>query len=164
AAPLLAQVLTPAINGARPPVSFTPVMEQLLSGLGGKSDWVGRLGSRVLPASVTLVDDPGAKEFSGTRLIGGYSVDNEGVRAQKVTLVENGNLKSELMSRRPGPDFEDSNGHGRSAFLSDARPTMSNVFFTSKETLSPAELKKKFLEECRDQKLAYCLIVREMDN
>src|SRR5580700_1211701 len=27
AAPLLAQVLTPAINGARPPVSFTPVME-----------------------------------------------------------------------------------------------------------------------------------------
>src|SRR5580700_6180344 len=34
AAPLLAQVLTPAINGARPPVSFTPVMEQLLTGLG----------------------------------------------------------------------------------------------------------------------------------
>src|ERR1700720_1635475 len=47
AAPLLAQVLTPAINGARPPVSFTPVMEQLLTGLGGKSDWVGRMGARV---------------------------------------------------------------------------------------------------------------------
>ncbi len=44
AAPLLAEVLGPAMNGARPPVSFTPVMEQLLTGLGGKSDWVGRMG------------------------------------------------------------------------------------------------------------------------
>ena len=66
AAPLLAQVLTPAINGSRPPVSFTPVMEQLLTGLGGKSDWVGRMGARVLPAGVSLVDDPGAKESHGT--------------------------------------------------------------------------------------------------
>ena len=164
AAPLLAQILGPAVNGARPPVSFTPVMEQLLSGLGGKSDWITRIGARVLPASVTVVDDPSAKEFQGTALLGSYAVDDEGVRAQKVTLVENGALKSELMSRRPGPDFDQSNGHGRSAFLSDAKPTMSNLFFTSKETLSPAELKKKFLDECRDQKLAYCLIVREMDN
>jgi TldD protein len=164
AAPLLAQILGPAVNGARPPVSFTPVMEQLLSGLGGKSDWITRIGARVLPASVTVVDDPSAKEFQGTALLGSYAVDDEGVRAQKVTLVENGALKSELMSRRPGPDFDQSNGHGRSAFLSDAKPTMSNLFFTSKETMSPAELKKKFLDECRDQKLAYCLIVREMDN
>jgi TldD protein len=164
AAPLLAQILGPAVNGARPPVSFTPVMEQLLSGLGGKSDWITRIGARVLPASVTVVDDPSAKEFQGTPLLGSYAVDDEGVRAQKVTLVENGTLKRELMSRRPGPDFDQSNGHGRSAFLSDAKPTMSDLFFTSKETLSPAELKKKFLDECRDQKLAYCLIVREMDN
>ena len=164
AAPLLAQILGPAVNGARPPVSFTPVMEQLLSGLGGKSDWITRIGARVLPASVTVVDDPGAKEFQGTPLLGAYAVDDEGVRAQKVTLVENGMLKSELMSRRPGPDFDQSNGHGRSAFLSDAKPTTSNLFFTSKETLSPADMKKKFLDECRAQKLAYCLIVREMDN
>ena len=164
AAPVLAQVLGPAVNGSRPPISFSPVMEQLLSGLGGKSDWVTRLGARVLPASVTVVDDPGAKEFSGTPLIGGYAVDSEGVRAQKVTLVENGNLKGELMSRRPGPDSAQSNGHGRAAFLNDAKPTMSNLFFSSAETLPPADLKKKFLESCRAEKLSYCLVVREMDN
>ena len=59
AGPLLAQVLGPAVSGARPPISFSPVMEQMLSGLGGKSDWVGRLSARVLPPSVTLVDDAG---------------------------------------------------------------------------------------------------------
>jgi len=164
AAPVLAQVLGPAVNGSRPPISFSPVMEQLLSGLGGKSDWVTRLGARVLPASVSVVDDPGAKEFKGTPLIGGYAVDNEGVRAQKVTLVENGNLKGELMSRRPGPDSAQSNGHGRAAFLNDAKPTMSSLFFSSAETLPAAELKKKFLESCRAEKLPYCLVVREMDN
>ena len=164
AAPLLAEVLTPAINGARPPLSFTPVMEQLLTGLGGKSDWVGRLGARVLPASVSLVDDPTAKEFHGTPLFGGFAVDDEGVRAQKVDIVDDGIVKELLMSRRPGPDSEKSNGHGRAALLNDGRPTMSNLFFNSTETESPADLKKKFLDECRQEKLSYCLVVREMDN
>ena len=164
AASIVAQVLGPAVNGARPPISFSPVMEQMLGNLGGKSDWVGRLGARVLPSGVTAVDDPGAKDFHGTPLIGGYAVDDEGVRAEKVTLVESGNFKGELMSRRPGPDSSQSNGHGRAAFLNDAKPTMSNLFFSSAETLSAADLKKKFLDSCRAEKLNYCLVVREMDN
>ena len=164
AALLLAQVLGPAMNGSRPPLAFQPVVEQMLSGLGGKSDWAGRIGSRVLPATVSLVDDPSAKDFHGTPLLGEYAVDDEGVRAQKITVVDKGNLKELLMSRRPGPDSESSNGHGRSGFLTDARPTMSNLFFNASETLPPAELKKKFLDQCRSEKLDYCLIVREMDN
>ncbi len=164
AAPLLAQILGPNLNGARPPLAFAPVMEQLLNSLGGKSDWVGRLGARVLPATVALVDDPSAKDFHGDPLLGGYVVDEEGVKAQKVTLVENGVFKNELMSRRPGPDFDQSNGHGRAAFLNDARPTMSNLFFTSSDAVSPQELRKRFLDKCREEKLSYCLVVREMDN
>ncbi len=164
AAPLLAQVLGPALNGARPPISFSPVMEQLLTGLGGKSDWVTRVGARVLPTSVTLIDDPTLKDFQGKPLLGGYDVDQEGIRAEKVTLVQNGNLKGELMSRRPGPDFGESNGHGRAAFLGDATPTMSNLIFSSNDAISPADMKKKFLDECRAEKLPFCLVVRQMDN
>ena len=164
AAPLLAEVLGPAMNGARPPISFSPVMEQLLTNLGGKSDWVTRVGARVLPTNVTLIDDPTLTSFQGHPLLGGYGVDEEGVRAQKVVLVKNGILKGELMSRRPGPDFGRSNGHGRAAFLSDAMPTMSNLIFSATDTISPAEMKKKFLDECRSEKLPYCIVVREMDN
>lgn len=164
AAPLVAQVLSPALNGARPPVAFQPVMEQFLSNVGGKSDWVTRTGARVLPASVTVVDDPTAKDFGGKPLIGGYTVDDEGVPAEKVTAVENGMLKGLLMSRRPGPDSDKSNGHGRSAFLNDAKPTPSNLFFTSTETVSAADLRKKFLDICRANKQEYCLVVKEMDN
>lgn len=164
AAPLVAQVLGPALNGARPPVAFQPVMEQFLSNVGGKSDWVTRIGARVLPTTVTVVDDPAAKEFAGKPLIGGYRVDDEGVPAEKVSAVENGSLKELLMSRRPGPDSDKSNGHGRSAFLNDAKPTPSNLFFTSSETVPAADLKKKFLDMCRANKQEYCLEVKEMDN
>src|SRR5574337_546081 len=41
---------------------------------------------------------------------------------------------------------------------------MSNLLFTSSEGVSPTELKKKFLDACRAEKLPYCIVVREMDN
>src|SRR6516225_2373425 len=76
---LIAAVLTPSLSGARPPLAFQPVVEQLMSSLGGRSDWSGKIGSRVLPATVALWDDPGAKDAKGTPLIGGYAIDQEGV-------------------------------------------------------------------------------------
>src|SRR5260370_11671581 len=41
---------------------------------------------------------------------------------------------------------------------------MNNLLFCLAETVSAAELKKKFQDTCRAEKLAYCLVVREMDN
>jgi len=161
---LLAAVLSPSLSGARPPLAFQPVVEQLMSSLGGRSDWSGKVGLRVLPPSVSLTDDPGAKDYKGSLLIGGYAIDEEGVPAQKVDIVADGKLKELLMSRRPGPDFENSNGHGRSSFLADPQPVMSNLFFASTETLSKDDLKKKFLDACRAEKLEFCMVVRQMDN
>ena len=163
-AALLAEVLTPSLSGARPPLAFQPVVDQLMSSLGGRSDWSGKIGTRVLPAGVTLLDNPVAKDFQGALLVGSYAVDQEGVPGEKVTLVDEGKLKNLLMSRRPGPDFEKSNGHGRSAFLGDTKPVMSNLFFSSSEALSKEDLKKKFLDSCRAEKLEYCMVVRQMDN
>lgn len=164
AAALIAQVLGPSLSGARPPVAFQPVVDQLMNSLGAHSDWIGKMDVRVLPPSVTLVDDPAAKDYKGTPLIGGYTIDEEGVPAEKVTIVEDGKLKDLLMSRRPGPDADRSNGHGRSGYLTEPRPTLSNLFFNSSETVSKDDMKKKFVDACREEKLDYCLIVRQMDN
>jgi len=164
AAALLAEVLGPSLSGARPPLAFQPVVDQLMSSLGARSDWSGKVDSRVLPPSVSLIDDPSAKDYKGTLLVGGYAIDQQGVPGQKVTIVDGGKLKNLLMSRRPGPDFGKSNGHARSSFLADPKPTMSNLFFSSTETVSKDELKKKFVDECRSEKLDFCIVVREMDN
>ncbi len=164
-AALLAQMLGPSIAGARPSLSMLPMIDQMMERLGGRSEWMGRVNTRVLPAGGMLRDDPTAKEFKGQPLIGSYDVDEEGVKAEAVELVQDGTLKNLLMSRRPGADFNRSNGHGRSVNLSEAQPAMSNLFFQSSAAgESPAELRKKFLEACKADGRAWCVVVKQMDN
>jgi predicted Zn-dependent protease len=161
---LLAQLLGPSLSGARPPLSMLPRFDEMMDQLGGHSAWTGKVGTRVLPTSVTLVDDPTAKQWNGHELIGAYGLDQEGVQGQKVTIVSNGMLRQLLMSRRPGPDFDESNGHGRSTFLSDPKPLISNLFFLSSDEQSAAALRQKFLDACRQNGQAWGLEVRLMDN
>jgi predicted Zn-dependent protease len=161
---LLAQALSPSLSGARPPLSMLPAFDEMMERMGGRSEWSGRVGTRVLPANVSLIDDPTRKDFSKEPLIGGYEIDDEGVKGQRVEIVQNGILKDELMSRRPGPDFEASNGHARSALLSDTRPLPSNLIFSATGGLNPADMKKKFLDACKDDGHEWCLEVKSMDN
>ena len=161
---LLAQMLGPSLSGARGPLAMQSSFDQLMDRLGGRSEWTGKLGSRVLPANASLVDDPTAKDNAGQDLLGTYAVDEEGVKAQRVQVVQNGILHDFLMSRRPGPDLMVSNGHGRAQYLGDPRPMISNLFFTSTEGQSPADLKKKFLDACKQNGNKWCIVVKEMDN
>ena len=164
AASLLSQILGPSLSGARGPLAMQSAFDQIMDKLGGRSEWTGKLGSRVLPGTVSLVDDPSATQFQGRDLMGTYAVDQEGVKAQKVNVVTNGVLLNFLMSRRPGPDLDHSNGHGRSAFLGEQRPMASNLFFSSSDGIAPDEMKKKFLDACKENGNKWCVIVREMDN
>ena len=69
--------------------------------------------SRVLPDFLSVVDDPTLASYNGKPLLGHYEVDNEGVRAMRVLLVDKGNLVNYLLGRQPIRDFPNSNGHGR---------------------------------------------------
>jgi TldD protein len=161
---MLSQVLAPSLSGARPPLSMMRAFDQIMERMGGRSEWSGRVGTRVLPPSVTLVDDPTRKDHQGQWLQGNYEVDDEGVKGQRVSMVENGVLKNLLMSRRPGPDFQASNGHARSANLSTPQPLSSNLFFQSNEPLKSADLRKKFFDACRADGHEWCIKVKRMDN
>ena len=161
---VVAQILAPSLSGARPPLSMMPAFEEIMERMGGRSEWAGRVGTRVLPATVSLTDDPSRKDFEGQPLVGNYEVDDEGVHAQRVSLVENGVLKNLLMSRRPGPDFQSSNGHARSALLTLPQPLSSNLIFQASDGLSTPDLRKKFLNACLDDGHKWCLEVKRMDN
>jgi len=69
--------------------------------------------TRVLPNFLSVVDDPTLHDFQGKSLVGTYEVDDDGVKAQPVTLVDNGTLVNYLVGRQPIRDFPASNGHGR---------------------------------------------------
>ena len=161
---LIAQLAAPSLSGARPPLSSSSEYDTMMERVGGRSEWSGRIGTRVLPNNVTLFDDPTAKDFQGQNLVGAFDIDDEGIKARRVDLVENGILKDLLMSRRPGPDFDTSNGHARSALLSDTQPLPSNLFLQSATTLDSAALQKKFLDACKDDGHEWCIEIGRMDN
>jgi TldD protein len=161
---VLAQILPASLSGARPPLSMVGRFDAMIESMGGHSEWSGRVSTRVFPTNVTLTDDPTLKDFKGQPLLSAYDVDDEGVKAQRVTLVDNGILKDLLMSRRPGPDFTYSNGHARSAMLSTPQPLSSTLMLQATGALGAADLKKKFLDACKQDGQQWCLEVRRMDN
>src|SRR3990172_6220537 len=80
---------------------------------GTDTAFSGKLGKRILPPGTRVYDDPTLLELGGRRLWGSYAFDDEGVAGSKVVLVEEGILKTFLMSRTPRKGLERSNGHGR---------------------------------------------------
>jgi TldD protein len=118
--------------------------------------------SRILPEFLTLVDDPTQTSFEGKRLVGSYAVDDEGVKAQPLTLVEKGVLVNYLEGRQPVRDFPRSNGHGRAALSRDPAPHYANLFVRSSAGVSREELEKKLIEICKDRGLAYGYYVETM--
>lgn len=121
-----------------------------------------RVEEKIIPAFLSIIDDPELKSFNGTRLLGYYPIDDEGVPGQTVVLVENGILKNFLLSRTPINGFNKSNGHGRAAYRRAPMARMSNTIVKSKKEYPKAELKTLLIEEVKRQKKPFGLIIKKM--
>ncbi len=111
--------------------------------------------ARVLPDFISVVDDPTVDTFTGHGLGGSYKVDDEGVPAAPVTVVDKGTLVNYLIGRVPIRDFPASNGHGRASGNGNTAPAPGNLFFRPAKTSTREELKKQLLDECRTRGLKY---------
>ena len=111
--------------------------------------------SRVLPEFLSIIDDPTMAKFEGRTLVGSYEVDDEGVKASPVTLVQNGELMNYLLGRQPIRGFPDSNGHGRASPSGMPAPSIGNLIVRSSQAVSREELKQRMLELCRNQDQPY---------
>lgn len=149
---LIGKVLAPNLLAHRPP----PGKSGRVLGAYGES-W----HSRILPESVTIVDDPTVNTFAGQSLVGSYPYDDEGVKARAVTVVDKGVLQDYLSSREPVRDLIRSNGHGRNLGAS-MDPSPTNFILTSSKAEPAAGLKQKLLAACKDRALEYCYFVKAM--
>jgi predicted Zn-dependent protease len=111
--------------------------------------------TRVLPNFLSVVDDPTLRDFQGKSLVGNYEVDDDGVKAQPVTLVDNGTLINYLVGRQPIRDFPASNGHGRAGTGAYPAPNLGVLLLKSKEAQSAEELKKRVVQMITDQGKPY---------
>ena len=132
-------------------------------GAGQSSEFEGRMGSRILPDTFDVVDDPTQKEWRGKALFGSYQVDREGVIPKPLHLVEKGALKGYLLTRQPVRGFEGSNGRARLPGFQANTADISNLFIGSSETLPAADMKKKLIELIQARNKPYGIIVRKMD-
>lgn len=124
--------------------------------------WSSSYKSRVLPDFINVFDDPTIATISGQSLLGSYTLDDEGVKGQRVSLIDQGQLVSYLIGRQPIRDFPVSNGHGRAAPTTSASPYPGNLILQSIDPQPDAGLKARLIELCKKRDLPYGLYVETM--
>ncbi|MBE7504415.1 MAG: hypothetical protein HS113_29810 [Verrucomicrobiales bacterium] len=121
-----------------------------------------KVGQPILPEFLSVRDDPTLATFQGQDLRGFYTFDDEGVPAQNTALVENGILRTFLLSRSPLEGFPRSNGHGRREPGRDVVSRMGNLIVESEKQVPFAELRHQLLEECRRQGKPFGLLFEDI--
>ena len=109
------------------------------------------VGQQVLPATVSVYDDPTLERYNGEQMYGAYKYDEEGVRGERVTVVENGALHDFLMSRVPLDGFNRSNGHGRAVAGKFPVSRQSNLLVESSSQLTHDDMRQLLIDEARAQ-------------
>lgn len=115
-----------------------------------------KLGQRLFPEFLSVIDDPTAKVYKNLPLKGGWEIDDEGVRAQKLTLIDKGILKAVCATRKPTRLSKESNGHNRGG---TACP--GHLFIETNQPMSMSDMKKKLIETAKAQGLSNALIIRK---
>ena len=120
------------------------------------------VGTKVLPDFLSVLFDPTRRKIGGVDLNGWYDYDDEGVKARPVLAVENGVLKTFLMSRSPIKGFNQSNGHGRRQPGLEVVSRQSNLIVESSKAVSDAQLRQMLLDEVKKQNKPYGLYFRDI--
>jgi TldD protein len=146
----VAETLLPLVLARRSPDAENPRVVP-----AQPTPFLSRTGLRVMADAFSATDTPSLKQFQGKPVAGAYVVDEEGVRARDVTLINKGRLVTLLSSRIPQKNFPQSNGHGR------AGGAQGGVFqLESALAIPAAELKSKYLALLKAQDKTFGYIVR----
>lgn len=155
-AQLVRALLADEVSGTPAPKSDRPAARW-----STESQLVGKVGQRILPTAMTIVDDPTATIVGKQPVVAQVQFDEEGMPAQKVTVIENGTFKNFLMSRIPRKGFEHTNGHAASGPYSPLRAHPTNLIVSGKG-LPAAQLRKRAIALAKEQGLDYVLVVEKL--
>ena len=168
-APLAEPYTGPAIlSGRASAVFFHEIFGHRVEGQRQKNEdeaqtFKKKVNQSVLPDFLSVYSDPNQREIVHTEMLGFYPFDDEGVRAQRVTVVQNGILKAFLMSRTPISGFEHSNGHGRRQQGYSVVARQSNLIVESSKSVSRDELKRMLVEQIKSANKPYGLLFDDIE-
>ena len=162
-APLMDPYSGPAIlSGEASSVFFHEVLGHRLEGHRLKNEEDGQtfrsmIGSELLPETFSMFFDPTLQRLGDTELMGHYLFDNEGIKARRVPVVEEGVLQGFLMSRSPIEGFPESNGHGRKQAGRAPVARQSNLVVEVESPVSNEELFERLIALVEAQGMEYGL-------
>ncbi len=116
-----------------------------------------KVGQLLLPNFISIVDDPTTAKLGSTVLLGNYPFDDEGIAAQRVTLVDHGVLRNFEMSRQPLNGFPLSNGHGRRQVGLPPESRQGNLIVESSNKVTNMRLRQMLIDEIKHQNKPYGL-------
>ncbi len=167
-APVIDPYTGPAIlSGRASGVFFHEIFGHRIEGHRQKNESEGqtftkKVNQAVLPDFISVIDDPTLERIGGIDLNGHYAFDDDGIPAQKVSVVEKGILKNFLMSRSPISGFENSNGHGRKAPGYRTVGRQGNLIVQATNTVSEARMRAMLIEEAKNQGKTFGLLFKDI--
>lgn len=120
------------------------------------------LGQKILSEAFSVYFDPTQTRAANTDLSGFYLYDNQGVKTRRVGVVENGVLKTFLMSRTPIEGIPHSNGHGRKQPGLAPVSRQSNLIVEVAPSAVKPDLKKMLIEEIKKEGKPYGLYFEDI--
>jgi len=154
-AQLLAEVFVPAVTNLT-----------ALHSLDGEDTSAGILQDsirqQIVSPLVNIYDRPMIRTFDGFLTEGFTPVDDEGVQAQDLTIVQNGILTMLPHSTRPFAKGIKSNGHARGNPMKEPRESLTNLVMEVENGISEKELEDALLQRCRERGLEYCYIIPDL--
>jgi len=160
----------PAIlSGRAAAVFFHEVLGHRLEGQRQRGTEEGQtftkeVGKEVLPTFLSVADDPTLTTYGKTWLSGNYEYDDEGQKARRVELIQDGVLKTFLMSRLPIASFGASNGHGRAQTGKVPTGRQGNLIVTSTKMEPESKLRKQLIDEAKKQGKPYGLYFEDISS
>lgn len=168
-APVAEPYTGPAIlSGRAAAVFFHEIFGHRIEGQRQKNEeeaqtFKKKLNRPVLPPFMSVYSDPSLRQLNGLELVGYYPYDDEGVKAQRVTVVKDGVLKAFLMSRSPIEGFDRSNGHGRRQQGNKVVARQSNLLVRSSRSVPRAELKRMLIQRTKATGKPYGLLFDDIE-
>ena len=114
-----------------------------------------KVGEVVLNKDLSVIFDPIITTYKGIPLNGSFKYDDEGVKGEKVVVVDKGVLKNFLMTRTPINNFPKSNGHARAQAGFQPVSRQSNLIVETEKPYTDAQLKAMLIEEAKKQGKGY---------
>lgn len=155
AAEVVAQTLASELVAQR-----LPIMDSSMGGMQlPATSFQERIGARVLPRFVDVIDDPAGARFADLDFPFPLTVDDTGVPAEPTVLIERGRLKTLLSGRTPTRDIQRSSGNTRAGAV-----LPSNVVFQPRDPLGRETLLEELMALVDESGNEYGIVVTRLTN